>query len=57
VTITPVYIRKSARHVITVIAKKADAGTAQLLIAETGTLGVRELLSIAILPQNKQTIQ
>jgi pyridinium-3,5-bisthiocarboxylic acid mononucleotide nickel chelatase len=45
VTITPVYMKKNRPgHVITVIARKDDAEElAQLLIAETGTLGVREL--------------
>ena len=45
VTITPVYMKKSRPgHVITVIARRDDAEElAQLLIAETGTLGVREL--------------
>jgi uncharacterized protein (TIGR00299 family) protein len=45
VTITPVYMKKNRPgHVITVIAMKDDAEElAQLLIAETGTLGVREL--------------
>src|SRR2546426_5681791 len=45
VTITPVYMKKNRPgHMITVIAKKDDAeDLAQVLIAETGTLGVREL--------------
>ncbi len=45
VTITPVFMKKNRPgHVITVIARKDDAEElAQLLIAETGTLGVREL--------------
>jgi uncharacterized protein (DUF111 family) len=45
VTITPVYMKKNRPgHVITVIARKDGAEElAQLLIAETGTLGVREL--------------
>src|SRR5437879_7674746 len=45
VSITPVYMKKNRPgHMITVIAKKDDAeDLAQVLIAETGTLGVREL--------------
>src|SRR5881628_731 len=45
VTITPIYMKKNRPgHMVTVIAKKADAeDLAQVLIAETGTLGVREL--------------
>jgi pyridinium-3,5-bisthiocarboxylic acid mononucleotide nickel chelatase len=60
VTITPVYMKKNRPgHVITVIAKKDDAeDLAQVLIAETGTLGVRELPVIRhITPRTSRTIQ
>ena len=60
VTITPVYMKKNRPgHVITVIAKKDDAeDIAQILIAETGTLGVRELPVIRhITPRTTRTIQ
>jgi len=60
VTITPVYMKKNRPgHVITVIAKKADAeDLAQVLIAETGTLGVRELpVNRHITPRTSRTIQ
>ena len=60
VTITPVYMKKNRPgHVITVIAKKDDAeDLAQALIAETGTLGVRELPVIRhITSRTKRAIQ
>jgi len=60
VTITPVYMKKNRPgHVITVIAKKDDAeALAQVLIAETGTLGVRELPVVRhITPRTSRTIQ
>ena len=60
VTITPVYMKKNRPgHVITVIAKKEDAeDLAQVLIAETGTLGVRELpVNRHITPRASRTIQ
>ncbi len=60
VTITPVYMKKNRPgHVITVIAKKEDAeDLAQVLIAETGTLGVRELpVNRHITPRTSRTIQ
>jgi uncharacterized protein (TIGR00299 family) protein len=60
VTITPVYMKKNRPgHMITVIANKGDAeDLAQVLIAETGTLGVRELPVIRhITPRTKRTIQ
>lgn len=60
VTITPVYMKKNRPgHVITVIAKKDDAeDLAQVLITETGTLGVRELPVIRHLtPRTRRTIQ
>src|SRR5438445_5549914 len=60
VTITPVYMKKNRPgHVITVIAKKADAeDLAQVLIAETGTLGVRELpVNRHITPRTTRKIQ
>ena len=60
VTITPVYMKKNRPgHVVTVIAKKDDAeGLAQVIIAETGTLGVRELPVIRhITPRTTRTIQ
>jgi uncharacterized protein (TIGR00299 family) protein len=60
VTITPVYMKKNRPgHMITVIAKKDDAeDLAQVLIAETGTLGVRELPVIRhITPRTSRTIQ
>jgi len=59
VTITPVYMKKNRPgHIITVIAKRADAEElAQVLIAETGTLGVRELPIIRhITPRASRTI-
>ena len=60
VTITPVYMKKNRPgHVITIIAKKDDAeDLAQVLIAETGTLGVRELPVVRhITPRTGRTIQ
>jgi uncharacterized protein (DUF111 family) len=60
VTITPVYMKKNRPgHVITVIVKKDDAeDLAQVLIAETGTLGVRELPVVRhITPRTSRTIQ
>jgi pyridinium-3,5-bisthiocarboxylic acid mononucleotide nickel chelatase len=60
VTITPAYMKKNRPgHVITVITKKDDAeDLAQVLIAETGTLGVRELPVIRhITPRTSRTIQ
>ncbi len=60
VTITPVYMKKNRPgHIITVIAKKDDVeDLAQVLIAETGTLGVRELPVIRhITPRESRTIQ
>lgn len=60
VTITPVYMKKNRPgHVITVIAKKDDAeDLAQVLIAETGTLGVRELSVVRhITPRTRRTVQ
>jgi uncharacterized protein (TIGR00299 family) protein len=59
VTITPVYMKKNRPgHIITVIARKDDAEElAQVLIAETGTLGVRELPVIRhITPRTSRTI-
>jgi uncharacterized protein (DUF111 family) len=59
VTITPVYMKKNRPgHVITVIAKVDDAEElAQVLIGETGTLGVRELPVIRhITPRASRTI-
>jgi uncharacterized protein (TIGR00299 family) protein len=60
VTITPVYMKKNRPgHVVTVIAKKDDAeDLAQVLIAETGTLGVREIPVIRhITPRTGKTIR
>ena len=60
VTITPVYMKKNRPgHMITVIAKKDDAeDLAQVLIAETGTLGVRELpVNRHITPRTSRTVQ
>jgi len=60
VTITPVYMKKNRPgHVVTVIAKKEDGeDLAQVLIAETGTLGVRELPVIRhITPRTRKTIE
>ncbi len=60
VTITPVYMKKNRPgHMITVIAKKDDAeDLAQVLIAQTGTLGVRELPVVRhITPRTRRTIQ
>src|SRR3989454_2884054 len=60
VTINPIYMKKKQpRHMGTVIAKKADAeDLAQVLIAETGTLGVRELpVNRHITPRTSRTIQ
>ncbi len=60
VTITPVYMKKNRPgHVVTVIAKKDDAeDLAQVLIAETGTLGVREVpVNRHISPRTSRTIQ
>jgi pyridinium-3,5-bisthiocarboxylic acid mononucleotide nickel chelatase len=60
VTITPVYMKKNRPgHVVTVIAKKDDAeDLAQVLIMETGTLGVRELPILRhITPRTTRTIQ
>ncbi|HEX9613355.1 MAG TPA: nickel pincer cofactor biosynthesis protein LarC [Candidatus Bathyarchaeia archaeon] len=59
VTITPVYMKKNRPgHVVTVIAKKDDAeDLAQVLIAETGTLGVREIpVNRHISPRTSRTI-
>jgi uncharacterized protein (DUF111 family) len=59
VTITPVYMKKNRPgHIITVIAKRDYAEElAQVLIAETGTLGVRELPIIRhITPRASRTI-
>jgi uncharacterized protein (DUF111 family) len=59
VTVTPVYMKKNRPgHIITVIARKDDAEElAQVLIAETGTLGVRELPVIRhITPRTSRTI-
>src|SRR5216683_3085046 len=59
VTVTPVYMKKSRPgHIITVIARKDDAEElAQVLIAETGTLGVRELPVIRhVTPRTSRTI-
>jgi len=60
VTVTPVYMKKNRPgHVVTVIAKKNDAeDLAQVLIMETGTLGVRELPIVRhITPRTTRTIQ
>ena len=60
VTITPVYMKKNRPgHVVTVIAKKDDSeDLAQVLIMETGTLGVRELPILRhITPRSTRTIQ
>jgi uncharacterized protein (TIGR00299 family) protein len=60
VTITPVYMKKNRPgNVITVIANKDDAEKlAQVIIAETGTLGVRELPVIRhITPRTSRTIR
>jgi uncharacterized protein (TIGR00299 family) protein len=60
VTITPVYMKKNRPgHVVTVIAKKDDAEElAQVLIMETGTLGVRELPILRhITPRTNRIIQ
>src|SRR3989475_4406668 len=60
VTITPVYMKKNRPgHMITVIAKKDDAeDLAQVLISETGTLGVRELpVNRHITPRTTRKIQ
>jgi pyridinium-3,5-bisthiocarboxylic acid mononucleotide nickel chelatase len=60
VTIAPVYMKKNRPgHVVTVIAKKDDAeDLAQVLIMETGTLGVRELpIARHITPRTNRTIQ
>jgi uncharacterized protein (TIGR00299 family) protein len=60
VTITPVYMKKNRPgSVITVIAKKDDAERlAQVIIAETGTLGVRELPVFRhIMPRTSRTIR
>jgi pyridinium-3,5-bisthiocarboxylic acid mononucleotide nickel chelatase len=59
VTITPVYMKKNRPgQVITVIAKRDDAEElAQVLIVETGTLGVRELPILRhITPRSSRTI-
>jgi pyridinium-3,5-bisthiocarboxylic acid mononucleotide nickel chelatase len=59
VTITPVYMKKSRPgQMITVIAKLDDAEElAEVLIAETGTLGVRELPILRhITPRSIRTI-
>ncbi len=57
VTITPVYMKKNRPgHVISVISTKEDAETlADVLIAETGTLGVRELPVIRHISPRKTT--
>ena len=60
VTITPVYMKKNRPgHVVTVIAKKDESeDLAQVLIMETGTLGVRELPILRhITPRSTRTIQ
>src|SRR5205807_3306660 len=60
VTITPVYMKKNRPgHMITVISKKDDAeDLAQVLMAETGTLGVRELpVNRHITPRTTRKIQ
>ncbi len=60
VTITPVYMKKNRPgHLITVISKKDDSEhLAQVLITETGTLGVRELPVIRhITPRTSRTIK
>src|SRR5207245_9673224 len=54
------YMKKNRPgHVVTVIAKKDDAeDLAQVLIAETGTLGVREVpVNRHISPRTSRTIQ
>jgi uncharacterized protein (TIGR00299 family) protein len=45
VTVTPVYMKKNRPgHIISVIARKEDSeNLAEILIAETGTFGVREI--------------
>src|SRR6266516_103501 len=57
VTITPVYMKKNRPgHVISVISTKEDSETmADVLIAETGTLGVRELPVIRHISPRKTT--
>ncbi len=57
VTITPVYMKKNRPgHVISVISAKEDAETlADILMAETGTLGVRELPVIRHISPRKIT--
>jgi pyridinium-3,5-bisthiocarboxylic acid mononucleotide nickel chelatase len=57
VTITPVYMKKNRPgHIISVISAKDDAETlADVLIAETGTLGVRELPVIRHISPRKTT--
>jgi pyridinium-3,5-bisthiocarboxylic acid mononucleotide nickel chelatase len=57
VTITPVYMKKNRPgHVISVIATKENAETlANLMIVETGTLGVRELPVIRHISPRKTT--
>jgi len=57
VTITPVYMKKNRPgHVISVISAKEDAETlAGILMAETGTLGVRELPVIRHISPRKIT--
>ena len=57
VTITPVYMKKNRPgHVISVISTKEDAETlSDVLIAETGTLGVRELPVIRHISPRKTT--
>jgi len=57
VTITPVYMKKNRPgHVLSVISKKEDAEKlADVLIAETGTLGVRELPVVRHISPRKTT--
>ena len=58
VSVIPVYMKKNRPgHIISVIARKNDAEQlAQILIAETGTLGVRELPVIRHI-SSRQTTQ
>ncbi len=57
VTITPVYMKKNRPgHVVSVIATRANAEKlADVLIAETGTLGVRELPVLRHISPRKTT--
>src|SRR5438093_11408370 len=57
VTITPVYMKKNRPgHVISVISTRDDAeALADILMAETGTLGVRELPFIRHISPRKTT--